>query len=144
MKRLLLKLSLFALLLLPIGCTEDNRYAEELSSRIEQSIPERLDDFSRVMVIPRRGCIGAIGQAIHEFRYNQQDDILYIFTYIFDIKGLTDDLQDTALLDKNHVLIDRENQFFLTGSIERNYPYCFDIVDGHLVNGKRFDLFDMP
>lgn len=147
MKRyILLKLILLLILLLPMSCgsnVDDDQYVSALAGKIEQCLGNRLAGFSKVVVIPRRGCTGAIAEAIHYFRYGEdRENVLFVFTYNLDRKGVKNDIGDESLYAASNVFIDWENIFFIPSAQERVFPYEIIITNSSEVSKlRRFEIF---
>lgn len=140
--RLYLILSAIFFMVFLCACGRETGYTEELARRIECEIGDGLKDYSRIVIIPRRGCTGAIEQALHYYRYkDNRDSVLFIFTYVFKDEDLMSDVRDSELFTRTNVFVDNKNLFFLSNSIERSYPYEYLIKHLRIVKGNRFAPF---
>ena len=139
---------LLLILLFSLSCSrnvDDKAYVSTLASIIEQHLGDHITGFSKVVVIPRRGCTGAIAESMHYFRYGEgRDSVLFVFTYNLDSLGIKNDIGDERLYGSSNVYIDWDNRMFIPSAQERVYPYEFRIIkDGHLSDGRRFEI-DCP
>lgn len=143
MKSLLLKLFIILSTTLVFEkCSSKTEYVNELGKRFENQFGKMLYKYDFIILIPRRGCVGAIEQALHFFRYGEENNKhLFVFTYIFDEQGLLYDIRDSAALSKTNVFIDNSNIYFIPNTIERGYPYLLNVKQGKIISGQRFDLF---
>ena len=109
---------------------------------LEKEYGESLQGYDKVVVIPRRGCVGAVEEAMHYFKYGEDTDkVLFIFTFISDGTGLFNDLQGNNKYLQPNCIIDRENLLFIRDSRERGYPYEFILKEGRITKSRRFELF---
>lgn len=145
MKRVVTIPVLLLMLLFLLSCGDkvnDKAYVSSLASKVEHSIGNRIAGFSRVIVIPRRGCTGAIAEAMHYFRYGEdRENVLFVFTYNLDSVGIKNDIGDERLYNASNVFIDWENSFLIPSAPERVFPYEFIINKNcHLVDGRRWEI----
>lgn len=133
-----LKATFIPILLLSLIISCNSRYMHyqtSIEERMKVFMPEILDNYASVIIIPGTGCPGCISNAeAYCFKHIDDSEKYYIFTNTLSVKLLSNRFkkQNIEIQTKNNVFVDTNNLFFVENTWECEYPFIFTISNGKI------------
>lgn len=111
-------------------CCKGKTYYSAITDVVKSELGENLKDYDKIFIIPGSGCTGCINSA-EDFFLNNVNNVKnkFIFTYNFSRKNLVIKLKKENV-ERENVLIDDKNIFYLDKYKEKIYPIAIELVEG--------------
>lgn len=131
-------IGLFVLAIIFLVCCTNNDYCTAIQLRLNNDSAIELNHYESVVIIPGSGCTGCISAAEYYFIENCNDNkILFILTNFISEKSMSIRLGGKDNIDRSNVIVDKNNNYYLSEFEERIYPIHFKVKDMVLYNAKK-------
>lgn len=115
-----------------------NGYEQFFKQESKEVFGNKLQNYSRIILIPGIGCTGCISSAEKYFQKNVNDSsCLYIFTNYISFKGLGLRLGGKENLSRQNVYLDSNNVFMPSCFNESSYPLQISLENGKVKTIKK-------
>jgi thioredoxin-related protein len=104
------------------SCNTTIGYDQFLNEKLKANYSSYVENYSTVIIIPREGCHACIREAEIFFEENKDNrEYLFIFTRVSSKKELIITIGN-EYMEKENVLIDKNNSFYLFEQEDSYYP----------------------
>ncbi len=126
-------------LLLISSCVEN--YGSKMSSLFTASLGDRMKQYDVILLIPGTGCPGCISAAERWVKDHANDPgLMIVFTRLTSRKILLGRLRHFGIEpdERDNIIIDEDNTFFLDNYSQSNYPYAFVLENGVITKSESY------